>query len=48
MLDEELRQAITKDLPSNIPHVFISSITNQGLVELKDELWLILNKPVSS
>ncbi|TKK71953.1 GTPase ObgE [Ilyomonas limi] len=48
MLDEELRQAITKDLPSNIPHVFISSITNQGLVELKDKLWQILNKPVSS
>ena len=47
MLDEELKQAIAKDLPQNIPHVFISSITNQGLMELKDKLWQILNKPVS-
>jgi len=47
MLDEELKQAIAKDLPQNIPHVFISSVTNQGLVELKDKLWQILNKPVS-
>ncbi len=48
MLDDELKQAIVKELPSNIPHVFISSITNQGLVELKDKLWQILNKPVST
>src|SRR3954452_12044594 len=47
MLDDELKQAIAKDLPPNIPHVFISSVTNQGLVELKDMLWQILNKPVS-
>jgi GTP-binding protein len=46
MLDDELKQAIAKDLPSYIPHVFISSIINQGLVELKDKLWEILNKPV--
>src|SRR4051794_9607688 len=47
MLDDELKDAIVKELPSNIPHVFISSITNQGLIELKDRLWQILNKPVS-
>ena len=47
MLDDELKQAIANDLPPNIPHVFISSVTNQGLVELKDKLWQILNKPVS-
>ena len=47
MLDDELKDAITKELPPNIPHVFISSITNQGLIELKDRLWQILNKPVS-
>ena len=46
MLDEELKQAIIKDLPQHIPYVFISSVTNQGLVELKDKLWEILNKPV--
>jgi GTP-binding protein len=39
MLDEELKEAIEKELPSDIPHIFISSITNKGLVELKDMLW---------
>lgn len=43
MLDEELKEAIEKDLPKNIPHVFISSYTGQGLVELKDLLWKTLN-----
>jgi hypothetical protein len=27
--------------------LFFSSITQTGLIELKDELWKILNKPVS-
>jgi GTP-binding protein len=44
MLDTELKKAIEKELPKNIPHIFISSLTNQGLTELKDLLWEILNK----
>jgi GTP-binding protein len=44
MLDDELKAAIEKDLPENIPHVFISSITNKGLTELKDLLWKVLNQ----
>ena len=44
MLDEELKAAIVKDLPADIPHVFISSITQQGLGELKDMLWKALNE----
>jgi len=43
MLDDELKAAIAKDLPKKIPHIFISSITGQGLVELKDQLWSRLN-----
>jgi GTPase len=43
MLDEELKEAIKKELPTNIPHVFISSVTGQGLTELKDLLWQTLN-----
>jgi GTP-binding protein len=39
MLDEELLTAMKKEIPKNIPSVFISSITNQGLVELKDLIW---------
>jgi GTP-binding protein len=46
MLDDELKEAIEKELPKDVPHVFISSITNQGLVELKDILWAALNQEV--
>lgn len=44
MLDEELKTAIANELPSNIPHIFFSSITQTGLVELKDALWKMLNE----
>ena len=43
MLDNELKTAIEKELPGNIPHIFISSFTGQGLTELKDLLWKTLN-----
>jgi GTP-binding protein len=44
MLDTELKEAIAKELPPNIPHLFISSVTQQGMVELKDLLWKTLNE----
>ena len=44
MLDDELKAAIRKELPENIQNIFISSITQQGLVELKDLLWKTLNE----
>jgi GTP-binding protein len=44
MLDDELKAAISKELPSNVPHIFISSVTQKGLMELKDALWEMLNK----
>ncbi len=44
MLDDELKTAISKELPTDIPHLFISSLTHKGLVELKDILWQTLNK----
>lgn len=43
MLDDELRDAIAAELPNDVPHVFISSVTQQGLSELKDMLWHALN-----
>jgi GTP-binding protein len=43
MLDEELQHAISKELPKEIPTIFISSITGKGLTELKDLLWKTLN-----
>jgi GTPase len=39
MLDDELKASIAKELPKNIPHVFISSAANLGLQALKDLLW---------
>jgi GTP-binding protein len=47
MLDDELKAAIEKELPENIPHIFISSATQTGLTQLKDLLWTTLNKPVA-
>ena len=44
MLDDELKNAIAKELPQDVPHIFISSIANQGLVKLKDILWAALNE----
>jgi len=44
MLDEELIQALTEELPEGVPYVFISSVAETGLVALKDLLWRELNK----
>lgn len=43
MLDDELKEAIAKTLPKDIPHLFISAVTNQGINTLKDVLWQALN-----
>lgn len=40
-LQAELKQELDKTLP--IPYLFISSVAQQGLTELKDKLWQILN-----
>jgi GTPase len=39
MLDEELKSELARELPEDLPAVFISSITQNGLVELKDLIW---------
>lgn len=44
MLDEELIESLSQDLPEGIPFVFISSITGLGITELKDLLWKELNE----
>ena len=48
LLDQELMDAIEKELPENIPHIFISSAISKNLIELKDLLWQTLNKPVNA
>jgi GTP-binding protein len=44
LLDDELKTAIEKELPAEIPHIFISSATQKGITELKDLLWKVLNE----
>lgn len=43
MLDEELKKEISSILPQNVPHLFFSAVTSQGVTELKDMLWYALN-----
>ena len=43
MLDEELKAEIAKELPKDLPSLFISSVAQQGLTELKDLIWQKLN-----
>lgn len=43
MLDQELKDALSQDLP-DLPHVFISAITGEGIGELKDLLWTALTQ----
>lgn len=42
LLDEELMQMLSENLP-DIPCIFISAVTGQGIAALKDELWKALN-----
>lgn len=39
MLDEELKEALSREIPDDVPTIFISSITQQGISELKNLIW---------
>lgn len=41
MLDDELKEEIEKELP-DVPYMFISSVAEQGITELKDMIWSTL------
>ncbi|MES2732007.1 MAG: GTPase ObgE [Bacteroidota bacterium] len=43
MLDQELKAEMKKELPKGLPSVFISSVAQQGLDELKDLIWHTLH-----
>lgn len=43
LLDEELQKEMQAQLPKEMPSIFISSIANKGLIELKDLLWKAIN-----
>ena len=43
LIDDELKEMLSENLPVDIPHVFISAPTGEGVQELKDVLWTALN-----
>ena len=43
LIDKEIESQIEPLLPEGIPHVFISSVTGEGLGKLKDMLWSALH-----
>lgn len=43
LLDEELIEMLKETLPDDLPVVFISAVTGQGIDDLKDVLWKELN-----
>ena len=44
MVDDEIIDHLKTELPEGIPAYFISSVAMQGITELKDALWKVLNK----
>lgn len=46
LIDEELKELLAPEIPKGIPHIFISSLANIGIQELKDLLWKVMNTGV--
>lgn len=44
MLDKELQDEMRKELPEGVPSIFISSVAQKGIDELKDLLWKEINR----
>jgi GTP-binding protein len=44
MLDNELVEEMKKEVPADIPSIFISSVAQKNITELKDMLWAEINK----
>ena len=44
MVDESLEKEIEPTLPKGVPHIFISSVSGEGMKELVDMLWRALQK----
>lgn len=43
ILDDELTEAVKKELPEGVPSIMISSVTGKNITELKELLWKVLN-----
>ena len=47
MLSEEERSDLRTKLPKGIPAISISAITQEGIEQLKDRIWNMINEPLS-
>jgi GTP-binding protein len=46
MLDDELQAEMKKEIPDGIPSIFISSVAQKNIDQLKDLLWKEINASV--
>jgi GTP-binding protein len=44
LIDDELEELLTPEIPDDIPYLFISSITQHGIIGLKDRLWTYISE----
>ncbi len=43
LIDDELKEMLKEELPTDLPVIYISAVTGDGLTQLKDMLWEELN-----
>lgn len=43
LIDDEIKSWLIEELPTSLPHIFISSVAQQGLDQLKDKIWALIN-----
>ncbi len=43
LVDAEMIELLRPELPAGVPHIFISAIAQQGIAELKDRLWQLID-----
>lgn len=48
ILSDEERINLAKTIPAEIPHLFFSSVTQEGIEQLKDRIWNAINNPLSA
>ena len=42
MVDEELKEMRKEEIPEDLPHLYISAVTGEGIQELKDTLYRMI------
>lgn len=44
LIDQELQNLLKEELPKDVPSIFISSVAQKGMEQLKDMLWQTINE----